>query len=362
MKILCVIDTFRIGGGAQTQMAGLAAMLKSYGHNVVALSYYKNPPEKSFEPYLKESGVIYKCLDRAYCMYDKLIGVKQVIADFSPDTVIAYIDGPTSICCILKALGGRFRLIVSERNVTQRISFRERVKFHLYRFADVIVPNAYAQERFIINKYPFLSSKLHTISNFVDTDIFYPAKTTDKIDKERLDILVVARINPQKNILRFLDTLNILLKRNVPFHVDWFGRPSLMYFEECLCRIKDLKLEENISFYDAVKDIDNVYRNSKYDVYCLPSLFEGCPNTLGEAMASGLPVLCSNVCDNSIYVKSGENGLLFDPLSSEDMSNTIIAFSNISFENRVRMGENSRRISMEMLSKEVFISEYLKII
>lgn len=362
MRILCVIDTFKIGGGAQTQMAGLATMLKSYGHDVVALSYYNNPPEVSFEPYLKESGVEYKCLDNAINIYDKLVGVKSVITEFNPDTVIAYIDGPTSICCLIKALGGNFRLIVSERNVTQNITFKERLKFHLYRFADVIVPNAYSQERFIKYRYPFLADKVCTISNFVDTEVFHPKEYADDCVKKTLEILIVARVNPQKNVLNFLLALDIVRSYNIEFHVDWYGNPTHGYYEKCISLVRNLNLNNNISFYDAIKNIDCIYTNDKYDVYCLPSLFEGCPNTLAEAMACGLPILCSDVCDNAMYVNSGVNGFLFNPKLPQDIANAILAFSKTNTKIRDKMGSNGRAIAQEKLSKKAFIAKYLNII
>ena len=73
MRILCVIDTFRIGGGAQTQLAGLAVMLKSRGHDVATLSYYKNSPDVSCEPHLEDNGVVNICLDEANNMFDSLL-------------------------------------------------------------------------------------------------------------------------------------------------------------------------------------------------------------------------------------------------------------------------------------------------
>lgn len=362
MRILCVIDTFRIGGGAQTQLAGLAEMLKSSGHDVVVLSYYRNPPEVSLEPYLKASGVVYKCLDNANSMYDKFVGVKGVIARFNPDTVIAYIDGPTSICCMLKAIGGKFRLIVSERNVTQNISIKDKFKFQLYRFADIIVPNAYTQERFIRCKYPFLADKVYTIPNFVDTDLFHPKESISNHEKKQLEILVVARVNPQKNVLNFLIALDIVRACKLNFHVDWYGKQTPGYYEKCTSLVRNLNLNDNISFYDAVKNINRIYVDDKYDVYCLPSLFEGCPNTVGEAMACGMPILCSDVCDNAMYVNFGVNGSLFNPRSPDDIANAILAFSKIDSNVRKDMGSNSRIIATEKLSKEAFISKYLNII
>lgn len=356
-----MIDTFQIGGGAQTQLAGLSAMLKSRNNEVIALSYYKVPEEQSFEPYLREHGIQYICLDNVKSMVEKIYGTKKIISQYNPDTVVAYIDGPTTICCILKAMGVKFHLIVSERNVTQKLNIKERIKFNLYRFSDVIVPNSYTQANFIKRHYPFLIKKVHTISNFVDTDIFYPQNFIYD-GHNCLNILVVARIDPQKNVFRFLDAMSLLKNRHFDFHVDWFGKPTSGYFQDCIDKVHSLNLDSYISFHEAIKNVNYLYTDSKYDVYCLPSLFEGCPNTIGEAMACGLPVLCSDVCDNSIYVKNGENGLLFNPTSVSNIAETIISFSRLSEETKISMRYNNRLIAMKKLSKMAFITEYIKII
>lgn len=51
------------------------------------------------------------------------------------------------------------------------------------------------------------------------------------------------------------------------------------------------------------QSIEVEYR--KADVFCLPSLYEGYPNVVAEAMSCGLPILCSNVCENPYIVEEG---------------------------------------------------------
>lgn len=53
------------------------------------------------------------------------------------------------------------------------------------------------------------------------------------------------------------------------------------------------------------------------DIYLLPSLFEGTPLTLIEAMMSGMPIVTTNVCGMKDVIRNGENGLLI-PIRSPD--------------------------------------------
>lgn len=107
----------------------------------------------------------------------KLLSVMKFISENNFDVVIAYKDGATMIACLCKMMGGNFKLVVSERNTTQSLSKRERLKFFLYRFADIIVPNLHAQGDFISGHYPNLASKVHVITNFTDTNLFKPSES-----------------------------------------------------------------------------------------------------------------------------------------------------------------------------------------
>lgn len=361
-RIICLIDTFKIGGGAQTQLAGLAVMLKNKGYDVTTISYHKVTAELSLDPYLTENGVRHICLDGANNMWQKIREVRKVIKQTSPDTIVAYLDGPATICAILKLFGGKFKLIVSERNVTQRLTVKEYIKFILYRFADWIVPNAFSQENFIKERFPFLAEKVYTISNFVDTNKFWYNPSLKSNTNQKLEILVVARVNPQKNIMRFLEAISILKKSGMNLHVSWYGRKDANYYQQCINRMLQLNVSDLISFLEPTKDINMVYMDEQYDVFCLPSLFEGCPNTIGEAMSSGLPILCGNICDNARYVENGVNGFCFNPYDCTDIADAILKFANTNNEKRMEMRAQSRKRAISLLSQDSFIKKYTNII
>lgn len=83
---------------------------------------------------------------------------------------------------------------------------------------------------------------------------------------------------------------------------------------------------------------------------------------LCEAMSCGVPVICSNVCDNPNIVEEGSNGFLFNPLDIDDMTQAIEKLLSISNEEYRNISQNNRRKALAMFSKEIFINKYVTLI
>jgi len=61
------------------------------------------------------------------------------------------------------------------------------------------------------------------------------------------------------------------------------------------------------------------------DLFILPSLYEAMPLTLLEALAAGLPCIATDVGDNNLIIKPGENGLIVPPNDSPALQQAIIS-------------------------------------
>lgn len=358
-KILLFIDNLG-AGGAQRQLVGLAVMLKQRGYQV-KVCYYQDIP--FYAQMLDDEGVPHELIIGADSHKSRMRTCSRYLKKEGPDWVIAYQETPSLVACMAKVLGGKFRLIVSERNTTQIIGKRECIRFFLYRWADAIVPNSYAQADFLAAHYQWMRKKLQTINNFVDLENFHP------IEKQCRDIpliVVAASVWPPKNVLGFIEAVKILKERGVKFRVEWYGvskslsEENRRYLENCQNKIQELQLDDVLLLLPKTLNIAEKYRDA--DSFCLPSFYEGTPNVICEAMASGLPVICSDVCDNSRYVHEGENGFLFDPLSAEDMADKLSEALSIPEEAYERHCRKSREIAETMLSEESFINKYLTII
>lgn len=352
-RVLCLIDSLA-SGGAQRQMVGLTTLLKQKGYKVKFITYYDIP---FYLQHLQKNEINYENVSYSTGL-DRIRKVGSAIKCYNPDVVISYLDTPNIIACLLHIFSSsRWTLIVSERNTTQVLSLRERLKFALFRFADWIVPNSYSQKDFLAIHYPRYDKKCHVITNFVDTDFFTPKRqnSTSSI----LRIIGVGRVSRQKNIPLLIEAVRVIREKGRFLRVDWYGA-QLDTYEECSRLVLSYNLEDCFVFHGPDSNVLEKYQES--DLFVLPSIYEGFPNVLCEAMSCGLPVIVSDVCDNGHIVKHKENGYLFPSGDLDKLVEGILQFMNLPLENRVLMGEKSRLFAVQLFSKETFVQEYISLI
>lgn len=355
-KILCFIDSLG-PGGAQRQLIGLATFLKEKDYNITVACYHDN---RFYVDRLEDCGVPYVFWEKAQKTKFRLWHVARYIRQMKPDIVISFLETPSICACVARLFNHRFKLIVSERNTTQHTGRNEKIRFNLFRLADYVVPNAFAQEDYISNTFPFLSKKIVTIPNFVDLNFFTPPEQRKR--REIPEIIVAATIWSSKNTYGFIDAVEQLKKTGLKFHISWYGKDStqMEYFNKCQKKIEDLGIGNFIELKEKTTNIRDKYQSADY--FCLPSFYEGTPNVICEAMACGLPVACSDVCDNSRYVKEGVNGILFNPRDISLISSSLERLLSLNDTDYVDYCNNGRKRAELMMSKEKFLESYIQLI
>lgn len=161
------------------------------------------------------------------------------------------------------------------------------------------------------------------IENGVDAALFQPA--TNPSSASLAPVLFAGRFNTQKNLF-------VLLEQ--------FARARLEVPQLRLVMVGDgplrAALEERavaLGIGDAVEwrgwlgkaQLAALYRQCS--VFVNPSLYEGMPNTVLEAMASGLPVIASAVPGNDELVEHKRTGLLFDLCTPDALSTGLVALA-----------------------------------
>ena len=357
MRVLLLIDALG-SGGAERQMTYLAISMKRAGCKIRLIQFYDSTVFYAQE--LAQAGIKIEICTDGLARWRRPWVIAKMVRDWHPDIVIAYKDGCCQAACLAKLLGKHFKLIVSERNTTQILNLREQLKFSLYRLADYVVPNSYAQGEFIKRHYPRLVPRLRVITNMIDTNTFCPSPESLRRTERIPLIITTARISPQKNVTGYLQALQLLRQRGVKASFVWYGgsnNEDMAYEEEVKRKVRELDLENYIHFAGRSNQIAHLYREATY--FCLPSLYEGFANVLCEAMASGLVCVASNVCDNPRILNHWNR--LFDPNNPVDMADKIEAMLGISEAEYLVESSVNREHILKLCSPDTFLNSYLEL-
>ena len=183
------------------------------------------------------------------------------------------------------------------------------------------------------------SEKIEVIHNGIDTDLFVPARESC-FDKQNL--LWVGRYAKGKGLDYLIDAFSILKTRHPDVTLTMVGKgPDKDHITQ---KIRDLNLESSIIMKDFVpnSEIVDMYQNSS--VFVLPSLEEGVPRTILEAMACGIPVVCSRL-PQLVDIVDG-CGLLVPLKDSQALADSVSkVLSDSSLAEKFR--ENGRRNVVE---------------
>ena len=352
MKRILLITEGLGSGGAERQICGLAAMLTKVGYPCRLITYMEN---QFYEPYLRQNGVDYEFVPQLWNKKTRVFRTAKYVRGYKPDVVISYLPSVNQTMCLAR-LFFNAKLIVSERNNNTCITRKDKIQFNLYRMADAIVPNSNSQGNFIRRNFPFLADKVFPIINFVDVKRFTPASSP--VRNEVLRIITVARFTQQKNVLTFMKAVRMVKEMGMKVHFDWYGDKShnSAYYAEVEKEYRLLDIADYLTLHDPNQKIEEEYRKS--DIFCLPSLYEGYPNVVAEAMSCGLPVICSNVYENPYIVEEGVNGFLFNPEKAEDIVTAIRHIVSLSPEERSQMGKRNRKLCLERNTEEAFLHAY----
>lgn len=348
-------------GGAQRQMSLLAVLLKQRGYDVDVLTYR---PLRFFDDEVEAAGVPVRRVGSGKLR--RPFAVRRALRERAPDAVIAFLDGPNVYAELAGFPSRRFALIVSERNVRPGVSLNDRVRFSLHRIADAVVANSDQGKRHLLDNAPWLTDKVEVILNGVELDRFRPAAKPATGSGETR-VLVLARYEAQKNSTGMLAAME-WLRRNAPeapMVLDWYGRtffvdgrpgPLSGVYLDLQQAIRQHGLEETFRLHGAAHDVAPLYRSAS--LVCLPSHYEGCSNVICEALASGVPVVASDVGDNRTLVVDGETGFLCDSTVPRTIGEAMLRFHGLPAEEKREMGRRARAHAEALLSPRRFAESY----
>ena len=203
----------------------------------------------------------------------------------------------------------------------------------------------------------FDNQRLRVIRNGVDTERYH---ASDGRDPSRKPLVIggCGRPSGQKGFEDLLESFALVLERmHEPYPVLRLAGPGEMDVE--LVGLADrLGIREHVEFLGYVDSPEHFYRT--VDIFVLPSRYEAFPFALLEAMASGLPVIATNVGDVQWILQDGKEGFVIQPRDIDRMA-TLIARFVASKELRESMGRSARAGAVSRFRRDIYLRETEKV-
>jgi glycosyltransferase involved in cell wall biosynthesis len=365
MRVLCIIDCLG-SGGAQRQMVYLACGLKQQGHDVEM--FLTHPDGAQFyRPQIDAAGIPVHGVSRrggTGFSLKVLFAIRRELAR-GFEGVVSYQLSANGYAVIARLLtrGCHARMVCGERSSNIKVGslVRKVAVWATGILSDALVANSHSHGSYLA-RLPGLAHRVHVIWNGYPICLATSAPSRSQDPSTPL-ILVVGRRAPVKNGLRLFEALQLVQQRYgwTP-RLRWAGAQQTDQASLETSRDIDRFLEHNLalaqscSFLGEVGDPTTLYQTS--DVLILPSLYEGLPNVVCEAMLEGCPVIASNVCDHPRLLGEGERGLLCDPQSPESIADAIERLRTMTVAERAQMATRARRFAETHLSMDVMVDQY----
>ena len=235
----------------------------------------------------------------------------------------------------------------------------------LSRVTHKIVANSEAVKQFTTEHERIPPEKFVVIHNGIDISRFGREKDGDQFRQEYgikpLEIVVgtVGRLAEQKGQRYFIEAARIICdqRKEVKFVIVGgdTGHPKESVKEELYQQVKGLGLEDVVIFTGLRRDLPQIMAG--FDIFVLPSLWEGFGLAVAEAMAAGKPVVASRIPAVSEVVEEGESGILVHPGDAEAIAKAVLELVD-SPEKALAMGEVGRRRVEEIFSSKTMTKEY----
>jgi glycosyltransferase involved in cell wall biosynthesis len=158
----------------------------------------------------------------------------------------------------------------------------------------------------------------------------------------QLRLLYVGTWLDQRGIFYIRDALRSLAARKLAFAMTFAGPGAPA---EEIFRFFGEELKQHVFIRDVIPADRMQELYAEHDVFVFPSLMEGLPSVLLEAMAAGMPVITTETCGMTDVVENDFNGVLIPPADAKALEEAIVRLAS-SEELRDRLG-NAARDSMQ---------------
>ena len=221
---------------------------------------------------------------------------------------------------------------------------------HIYSYrlamknVDKIVAVSDAVKKFLIQCRNITPEKILTIRYGIDIDKYNKSDGVQKrkeieIDQHTFLVGVVARLSEQKGHTYLIDAVSEIIREFPKTKFLFIGDgPLRSQLED---KVSSLQLKSVINFLGSRSDVPELL--NAIDLFVLPSLYEGLPNVVLEAMACHKAIVASAVDGTPEAIIHNESGLLVPPKNPNALAKSIMKIiSSNDLKSRLEIGARKR--------------------
>lgn len=335
MKVVVVAHGLS-NGGAERVAALIANDYAKNENEVLFIAVYSDKKEYILDDRIKYIYINEQQSNRAIKLLMRSYKINEAIKEFKADVVVSFIINEMLLCNILKTAP----IIYSLRNdPTHLLSSR---------LNKLICIFSYKRAKNIVFQTP--GAREYFKESIQQKGVIIPNPLTENLpywdaDKSEKVIITACRLNKQKNLKMLIKAFSLFHENNKEYVLKIYGKGNELdnlkkYAKEC-------GIESCTFFPGHSSNIHSIMARSA--IFALTSDFEGLSNSMLEALAIGIPTVCTDCPPGgaALYIEDGINGMLVP-----------VGDSYMLYEKFCLMGKDVR-LCKEMSKKEIEIRHKL---
>ena len=201
-------------------------------------------------------------------------------------------------------------------------------------------------------------AKFIIIENIIDFDNYKDVEINKRGDEETVIVLFMAWVSKEKGIYELLAAAKKLKEENTKFKllIGGLGKD----YEKAVAIVEDSGLSDCVEFKGWVLGEHKIEILNQSDIFVLPTYFDGYPNSLMEAMASGKACVATKVGSIPDMINNYKTGILIDKQNEQQLYESIKVLVEDQ-KLRLELGANARTKTEAINSIPAGISKYKKI-
>lgn len=349
-KILHVINSLAAGGAETLLVNSLAAGgLQEHTDNIVVYFQGTSSIADRIDKGIKVTCLNYKGI---FSLPRVLLNLRKIIKENKIDIVHSHLN-PAGfythlICPAAVPQVHTVHTTYSMDNETSAPKFYLEKQLYLKKKnCNLILLSDFTKEDFL--RSVLFSGKAFVLNNFVP-DIFFKNTAKEyKGDKKKLQLVSAGRLSKVKNFEYLLEVFTHLKDREI--YLDIYGDGNKAEYEK-LINERSIK----VSMMGRHNNLSEVLNN--YDLFIMPSKFEGFPLSLFEAMASGVPLMLSAIAPLKSIVK--DNAIYFGLDDAKAAADTLISILDKKTDIN-SLAKKAKGYAEKTVRKEMYIQKLLAI-